>query len=84
MLTLTRILAATAVVAVAATAPASAATKKRTFKYSATVLSTPVSTANGYPAVGGTALNAGSLKSAPFGEEPSSIGSRSPGSPSRT
>ena len=41
--------------------------KERTYKYSAKIKSAPLSSGNGYPAPGGTALLAGSLKSRPFG-----------------
>jgi hypothetical protein len=40
---------------------------KATHTYTATLQSAPLETGNGYPAPGGTALLAGSLKSKPFG-----------------
>ena len=46
-------------------APIAAA--KKTYKYSSTVTSAPVSTTNGYPNVGGSAVLVGSLTSTPFG-----------------
>jgi len=67
MLNMTRTIVLAAVLAAVAATPAGAATKK-TYKYTSTVLSGPVSTANGYPGLGGTATLAGSLKSKPFGD----------------
>jgi len=54
-----------ALVALLVAAPVAAA--KKTYKYSSTVRSAPVSTSNGYPNVGGSAVFAGSLESTPFG-----------------
>ena len=60
----TRIIGLVAVLA--AIGPASVADAK-TRHYSAKIVSSPLSTANGYPGVGGTAYLAGSLQTKPFG-----------------
>ena len=54
-----------AIVAALATAPAASA--KKTYQYSSSVTSAPVSTSNGYPAPGGKAIMAGKLTTEPFG-----------------
>jgi hypothetical protein len=65
MLNHTRNILLAAVVAVLAMAPVAAA--KKTIRYSSSISSAPVTTANGYPAPGGTADMAGSLKSDALG-----------------
>jgi len=54
-----------AILALLAAAPVAAA--KTTYQYTSAVMSAPVSTANGYPAPGGTAVLAGALTTKPFG-----------------
>jgi hypothetical protein len=54
------------VAVLAAIGPASVADAK-TRPYSSKIVSSPLSTANGYPGIGGTAYLAGSLQSKPFG-----------------
>jgi hypothetical protein len=65
MLNHKRAVALAAIVGLLATAPVAAA--KTTHQYSSTVTSAPVSTANGYPAPGGTAVFTGSLTTNAFG-----------------
>jgi hypothetical protein len=48
-------------------ATATTAAAKQRYDYAATVTSAPTSTANGYPAPGGTAVMAGTIMSQPFG-----------------
>ena len=65
MLKRTRPILLIASLALLVAAPIAAA--KKTYKYSSTVTSAPVSTTNGYPNVGGSAVLVGSLTSTPFG-----------------
>lgn len=67
MLNMTRTMALTSALALLAAAPAGAA-KKTTHKYTSTVTSAPLSTANGYPQPGGTALLTGVLQTKPLGD----------------
>ena len=61
-----KLLAATA--AVLALAGAATASAKTTHKYKSTITTAPLSTGNGYPSPGGTAIVAGTVKLAGFGE----------------
>ena len=64
MRNLTRVLMLAAVVAAVAAGPAAA---KKTHRYTSTLVSNTLSTGNGYPGQGGTALLAGSLKTNTLG-----------------
>ena len=65
MLKHTRSILLIAILALLVAAPIAAA--KQTYNYTSAVTSSPVSTSNGYPNVGGSAVLAGSLTSTPFG-----------------
>jgi hypothetical protein len=57
-----------AIAAILAVTGAAAASAKSTHKYKSTIATTSLSTANGYPNPGGTAVVAGTLKLTGFGE----------------
>ena len=61
----TRTILLTAILALLVAAPVAAA--KRTYNYTSTVTSAPVSTSGGYPNPGGSAVMAGTLSTEPFG-----------------
>lgn len=65
MLKRTRPILLIAMLALLVAAPIAAA--KKTYNYTSAVTASPVSTSNGYPNVGGSAVLAGSLTSTPFG-----------------